>query len=44
MAVSQMTRLTHQFAREDGCSELMEIADEVIVFEQGQIEHLKNFL
>lgn len=44
MAITQMTRLTHQFESRPACEELIGIAREVITFEEGQIERLKAYL
>lgn len=44
MAVTEMTRLAHQFQNEQGCAELVSLANEIVTFEQGQIEHLKKYL
>ncbi len=44
MAITQMTRLSHQFEHKSECAELIEIAHEVVQFEQGQIERMKAYL
>ncbi len=44
MAITEMTRLSHQFGKKQECVELLEMAEEVITFEQGQIERMKGYL
>ena len=44
MAITEMTRLSHQFKKQKDCTELIDMAEEVVTFEQGQIERMKQYL
>ena len=44
MAITEATRLTHRFEGQEGCSEMLEIAQKLTEFEQNNIEKLKEFL
>ena len=44
MAITEMTRLSHQFKKQKDCAELISMAEEIVAFEQGQIERMKQYL
>jgi hypothetical protein len=44
MSVTEMTRLVHRFGKQKDCDELVDMANEIVTFEQGQIERMKQYL
>ena len=44
MSVTEMTRLAHRFGKQKDCDELVDMANEIVTFEQGQIERMKQYL
>lgn len=44
MAITEMTRLSHQFKKQKDCAELINMAQEIVTFEQGQVERMKQYL
>ena len=44
MAITEATRLSHRFEGQEGCQEMLEIAQKITEFEQNNIEKLKAFL